>query len=125
MTASPWPPYLFFAPCVEYAAPRVIGVRDWFRLKVLLSPSGGLSPDEARFWITHRDPRDEAWHEGVDSSFMYMAAHWCDLLDLGRHLPVHIVRWTVRRAEQPLDRTAADGLERSFKSWSHSERLNW
>lgn len=125
MTASPWPPYLFLAPAVEYAAPRVIGVRDWFRLKILMSPSGGLNPDEARFWITHHDPRDGEWHQSMDSAVSYMAAHWCDLLDLGHYLPLHIVRWTVRRAEEPIDRKGAERLEAAFRSWSHSERLTW
>ena len=99
MSANPWPPYLFLPSVVEYAAPKVIGARDWLRLKILLSPAGGLDPVEARFWLAYKEPRDKDWHTSMDSIELYFCSHWLDLLDMGQVLPFHVRRWTLRKTK--------------------------
>jgi hypothetical protein len=127
MSANPWPPYLFLPPVVEYAAPKMLGVRDWLRLKILLSPAGGLDPAEARFWLAYGESKDADWHSTMDHIDHYFGSHWLDLLQVGRPLPFHLQRRTLRQAQGHTLawRVSADRLEEKFKTWSHGPTLEW
>ncbi|MFO1149663.1 MAG: hypothetical protein U1E62_14900 [Alsobacter sp.] len=92
------PGYLLLPPVLELQGHRIFGPRDWVRMKVLMSEGGGLTPTEARSWLTVGEPRDALWHARMDVLDAYLASAWNDILALGGQLPVHLARWTLDRA---------------------------